>query len=166
MVGPRAESYLSGMAHELLRRDRIAALALLAALLLAAPSPRAASAASVTSTHRSDAADYAADTFYAQTQRELCAGDAECLHKSGLTDLRPTSPPRPANGLGAMSDLAPLPPADLSYASAPGWGYGYDSLLADLQRWRTSPFATLDSIGATVLNRAIWSSRTPPRWIP
>lgn len=36
------------------------------------------------------------------------------------------------------------------------WGYGYDSLLADLERWRQSPYVTIDSIGASVLGRAIW----------
>lgn len=36
------------------------------------------------------------------------------------------------------------------------WGYGYDSLLIDLERWRQSPYVTIDSIGASVQNRAIW----------
>ncbi|MBN2356757.1 T9SS type A sorting domain-containing protein [candidate division KSB1 bacterium] len=36
------------------------------------------------------------------------------------------------------------------------WGYGYADLLADLQRWRTSLYVTVDSIGASVQNRAIW----------
>lgn len=36
------------------------------------------------------------------------------------------------------------------------WGYGYDALRADLDRWRTSPFVRIDSIGASVLGRAIW----------
>ncbi len=38
----------------------------------------------------------------------------------------------------------------------PKWGYGYDSLLADLSRWGASPHVTLDSIGASVEGRAIW----------
>lgn len=37
-----------------------------------------------------------------------------------------------------------------------GWGYTYDSLLADLGKWKTSPFVTIDSIGASVQNRTIW----------
>lgn len=37
-----------------------------------------------------------------------------------------------------------------------GWGYGYDSLLVDLARWAQSPYVTIDSIGATVQNRALW----------
>jgi len=36
------------------------------------------------------------------------------------------------------------------------WGYGYDDLLADLELWRSSPYVTIDSIGASVQNRAIW----------
>ena len=36
------------------------------------------------------------------------------------------------------------------------WGYGYDSLLVDLVRWAQSPYVTIDSIGASVQNRAIW----------
>ena len=37
-----------------------------------------------------------------------------------------------------------------------GWGYGYDSLLVDLVRWEQSPYVTIDSIGASVQNRALW----------
>jgi hypothetical protein len=36
------------------------------------------------------------------------------------------------------------------------WGYGYDSLLIDLARWEQSPYVTIDSIGASVQNRALW----------
>jgi hypothetical protein len=36
------------------------------------------------------------------------------------------------------------------------WGYGYDSLRVDLQRWQSSPYVTVDSIGASVQNRAVW----------
>jgi hypothetical protein len=36
------------------------------------------------------------------------------------------------------------------------WGYGYDSLLFDLDRWSQSPYVTVDSIGASVQNRALW----------
>ncbi len=36
------------------------------------------------------------------------------------------------------------------------WGYGYDSLRADLIRWSASPFVHIDSIGASVQNRAIY----------
>ncbi len=38
----------------------------------------------------------------------------------------------------------------------PGWGYPYDSLLVDLQRWQNSPFVIVDSIGASFEGRAIW----------
>ena len=36
------------------------------------------------------------------------------------------------------------------------WGYGYDSLLVDLDRWNESPFVSIDSLGASVQNRGIW----------
>jgi len=36
------------------------------------------------------------------------------------------------------------------------WGYGYDSLIIDLDRWNESPFVTVDSLGASVQNRGIW----------
>ncbi|OGB63757.1 MAG: hypothetical protein A2Y94_05625 [Caldithrix sp. RBG_13_44_9] len=46
------------------------------------------------------------------------------------------------------------------------WGYGYDSLLADLERWRQSPYITIDSLGASVQNRGLWqltiTSNNPP----
>ncbi|MDQ7053592.1 MAG: M14 family zinc carboxypeptidase [candidate division KSB1 bacterium] len=37
-----------------------------------------------------------------------------------------------------------------------GWGYDYDSLLVDLKRWAQSPYVQVDSIGASVQNRALW----------
>ncbi len=40
--------------------------------------------------------------------------------------------------------------------SGQNWGYGYDSLLVDLGRWGESPYVIIDSLGATVQNRAIW----------
>ena len=36
------------------------------------------------------------------------------------------------------------------------WGYGYDSLLIDLDRWNESPFVSVDSLGASVQSRGIW----------
>ena len=36
------------------------------------------------------------------------------------------------------------------------WGYGYNDLLVDLYEWGQSPYVTIDSIGASVQNRAIW----------
>ena len=50
------------------------------------------------------------------------------------------------------------------------WGYGYDSLLVDLNRWGQSPYVTIDSIGASVQNRALWqltiTSDNPPGTTP
>ena len=46
------------------------------------------------------------------------------------------------------------------------WGYSYDSLLADLNIWSQSPYVSIDSLGASVQNRALWNltvtSDTPP----
>jgi Zinc carboxypeptidase len=36
------------------------------------------------------------------------------------------------------------------------WGYGYDSLLKDLNIWRLNPLVKVDSVGATSKGRAIW----------
>jgi len=36
------------------------------------------------------------------------------------------------------------------------WGYSYDSLLVDLEKWSANPYITIDSLGASVQNRAIW----------
>jgi hypothetical protein len=41
-------------------------------------------------------------------------------------------------------------------AAALNWGYGYDSLLADLGRWGKSPFVKVEPLGATVQNRLIY----------
>jgi hypothetical protein len=41
-------------------------------------------------------------------------------------------------------------------AAAAGFGYGYDSLRLDLVKWKASPFVKVDSIGATVLGRAMF----------
>lgn len=37
-----------------------------------------------------------------------------------------------------------------------GWGYGYDQLLTDLDRWKTSQYVSVQSIGRSVLDRDIW----------
>jgi len=46
------------------------------------------------------------------------------------------------------------------------WGYSYDSLLSDLVLWAQSPYAIIDSLGASVQNRALWqvtiTSDIPP----
>ena len=47
-------------------------------------------------------------------------------------------------------------PDDLQVNRSLNWGYGYDDLLSDLNIWAQSPYVIVDSIGATVQNRAIW----------
>lgn len=46
------------------------------------------------------------------------------------------------------------------------WGYSYDSLLVDLGKWSQSPYVTVDSIGASVLNRAIWQLKITAETLP
>jgi hypothetical protein len=46
--------------------------------------------------------------------------------------------------------------AQMAALLGPSWGYGYDSLLVDLERWRQSPYVTIDSLGVSVQNRALW----------
>jgi len=36
------------------------------------------------------------------------------------------------------------------------WGYGYSDLLNDLNNWDNVSFVSVDSIGASVQNRALW----------
>lgn len=50
----------------------------------------------------------------------------------------------------------PLASQALLATLGPGWGYNYDSLQVDLQQWRQSPYVTIDSVGASVQNRALW----------
>ena len=40
--------------------------------------------------------------------------------------------------------------------STNNWGYNYDSLLADLDIWRLSPYVKVDSIGLSVQGRPLW----------
>ena len=45
---------------------------------------------------------------------------------------------------------------EFKIAASGNWGYGYDTLKYDLSQWKLSPFATVDSVGATVQNRAMY----------
>ncbi len=42
------------------------------------------------------------------------------------------------------------------FADDSNWGYGYADLLSDLYTWGQSPWVSIDSLGASVQNRAIW----------
>lgn len=53
---------------------------------------------------------------------------------------------------GGFAVSAPRAASD----STNGWGYGYDSLLRDLDVWRGHRAVGVDSIGATLQGRAIW----------
>jgi hypothetical protein len=50
----------------------------------------------------------------------------------------------------------PGSPAILASALSPGFGYNYDSLLADIARWIRSPYVTVSTIGTSVKGRPIW----------
>lgn len=41
-------------------------------------------------------------------------------------------------------------------ASINNWGYSYDSLLADIEIWKLSPYVKIDSIGLSVQGRPLW----------
>lgn len=41
-------------------------------------------------------------------------------------------------------------------AASGNWGYGYDTLLHDVNEWAKNPFVTVDSVGASVQNRALY----------
>jgi hypothetical protein len=64
-----------------------------------------------------------------------------------------------APGDGRLADPCGLPDTSASgyrILSLTNWGYGYDSLRADLVRWSASPYAHIDSVGASVQNRALY----------
>jgi hypothetical protein len=70
-----------------------------------------------------------------------------------------TAQPEPDGGIpgicdGCGDDEGPYYPWILSPVDH--WGYGYDSLLIDLGKWRRSPYIRVDSAGASVQGRAIW----------
>jgi hypothetical protein len=64
---------------------------------------------------------------------------------------------RAADAAAAEAAGAARPAADTAKAdSSNGWGYGYDSLLRDLAVWRQDSNVRVDSIGASVKDRALW----------
>lgn len=69
---------------------------------------------------------------------------------------------QPLSGSGILGDLPDKCGYDEELALqmkailGDNWGYSYDSLLIDLTRWEQSPYVTIDSIGASVQNRALW----------
>ncbi|MFN3695134.1 MAG: M14 family zinc carboxypeptidase, partial [Ignavibacterium sp.] len=40
--------------------------------------------------------------------------------------------------------------------SVDNWGYGYDSLLVELNIWKQNPYVKIDSIGLSVQGRPLW----------
>ena len=45
---------------------------------------------------------------------------------------------------------------EFKLAASGNWGYGFDTLKYDLSQWDLSPFAAVDSVGASVQNRAMY----------
>ncbi|MBP1655689.1 MAG: putative carboxypeptidase [Bacteroidetes bacterium] len=90
----------------------------------------------------------------------LPAGLAACI----LTILVLSAPPAGADQRGRPpsprdGDPCGLPDttsAAYRAAALQNWGYGYDSLRADLTRWSSSPYVRIDSVGATVENRGLY----------
>lgn len=65
--------------------------------------------------------------------------------------------PDPLTGLvDKCGVFDPLQAQEMLATLGDHWGYGYDSLLADLGRWSQSPYVSIDSLGASVQNRALW----------
>lgn len=58
--------------------------------------------------------------------------------------------------VGDPCGFDPIAAQALLAALGPGWGYNYDSLRVDLRQWQQSPYVVIDSIGASVQNRALW----------
>ncbi len=70
----------------------------------------------------------------------------------------PETPARAVQSIGLFDKCGYDPEQALAMLQqlGPGWGYNYDSLLTDLQTWSESPFVRIDSVGASVQNRALW----------
>lgn len=47
-------------------------------------------------------------------------------------------------------------PKRADFPALPGWGYSFDSLRADLDRWAGSPFVRIDTLGLSVLGRPLF----------
>lgn len=62
-------------------------------------------------------------------------------------------PSRSSLVLATLMCLLPSLPA---HADSTSWGYGNDSLAADLASWKTHPDVRVDSFGASVLGRPLW----------
>jgi len=63
---------------------------------------------------------------------------------------------RPSSPDGDPCGLPDTTTAAYRLAASLNWGYGYDSLLADLARWSANPFVHVETVGASVQNRALY----------
>jgi hypothetical protein len=71
------------------------------------------------------------------------------LSTNGTAQQQPSRPDDPC-GLPDTST------ATYKLSAIANWGYGFDSLRADITRWTASPFVKLDSIGKSVLGRTLY----------
>ena len=58
--------------------------------------------------------------------------------------------------LASLANINQLGADDDIISKTGNWGYDYNDLLNDLPVWNASPWVTIDSIGASVQNRALW----------
>jgi murein tripeptide amidase MpaA len=73
-----------------------------------------------------------------------------------LLSTAPSSAQQPESGQNSEGFVPDTSSVEYKQLAATGWGYGYDTLRYDLQQWKKSPFATIDSIGATFQKRAMY----------
>lgn len=67
-----------------------------------------------------------------------------------------TAQSRQISSTGDKCGFDPLAAARTFDVLGHAWGYGYDTLQVDLQRWEESPYVEIDSIGASTQNRGLW----------
>ncbi len=86
----------------------------------------------------------------------VCLVHVAVLSGSHLAAYAQVPPPGPQAMAADPCGYPDTNSQEYKVAAAQNWGYGYDSLLSDLGRWGASPFANIDSVGASVQNRALY----------
>ncbi len=66
----------------------------------------------------------------------------------------------------AQDELISHPSETISQTQGDGWGYNYEDMLIDLNKWKFNPYIQIDSIGASVQNRTIWLVTLTDKKIP
>ena len=65
-----------------------------------------------------------------------------------------------------LISACPILGSDEIISKTGNWGYGYNDLLNDLPIWSASPWVTIDSIGASVQDRALWELTITDTTVP